>query len=511
MLFSGAKAASQPVANWDAAMPISVRYPFAGQYEVTQTPSGNYSHTDDPTNGTDPDYWVAAYDFALPEGTPVLSMAPGIVVDYRQGGDPSHGLGSFVTILHYPRTEDEFYATYAHLSADSIPFEPDDRGFAWVEAGERIGLSGDTGAGTGPHLHVQFGRTDFTHHSGDILAYATDSNDLLIDFNGVTPAAGDLVTGADEGIVSGNDDTGAVNDFDGNGTSDVLWWNETTGSVGLYLMEDGSLPAMESLTLQDPDTIILATGDFYGDGTSNDILCANGFLGRVTILQVDNDGGLSVHGYGHGSGSPDWKVVGVGDFDGNGIDDVLSRHVTSGAIGVTEIDGQLALSWQVVGGATLDWNVAGSGDFDGDGKDDILWQNGLTGVVGMFEMEDDAPAWQAFEATTLDWAIIGTGDFNGDGSDEILFRNGLDGRIGTFRIENDVITRQAIGAASFDWEVSDIGDFNGDGTDDILFRHDPSGAVGMFEMDNGDARWESIGWESTVLSIQDHAVDDFLF
>ncbi|MEM7290938.1 MAG: M23 family metallopeptidase, partial [Pseudomonadota bacterium] len=130
-------------------MAISVRYPFSGTFQVTQTSTGAFSHTDDLTNDVDPDYWVAAYDFGLHVGIPILSMAPGIVIDYRQAGEPSHGLGSFVTILHNPGTSDEFYATYAHLSANSVLFQSSDRGVAQVAAGERIGLSGDTGVGTG--------------------------------------------------------------------------------------------------------------------------------------------------------------------------------------------------------------------------------------------------------------------------------------------------------------------------------------------------------------------------
>jgi hypothetical protein len=63
-------------------MPFSVRYPFEGSYQVSQTPTVTFSHTDDPNNLTNADYWVAAYDFAMDVGTPFLAMAPGTVVAY---------------------------------------------------------------------------------------------------------------------------------------------------------------------------------------------------------------------------------------------------------------------------------------------------------------------------------------------------------------------------------------------------------------------------------------------
>jgi hypothetical protein len=134
-------------------------------------------------------------------------MAPGVVIDYRQALEPSHGLGSFVTILHNPGSLDQFYATYAHLTANSVLFEPKDRGTAKVVAGERLALSGDTGVGTGPHLHVQFSPTIFTHPSSDVLAFAADEYDYLLDFNGTLPASGEIVTGAAE--VSATDVPGA--------------------------------------------------------------------------------------------------------------------------------------------------------------------------------------------------------------------------------------------------------------------------------------------------------------
>jgi murein DD-endopeptidase MepM/ murein hydrolase activator NlpD len=50
-----------------------------------------------------------------------------------------------VRILH----DDGSMASYAHLFPDSIDLEPGQR----VEQGQRLGLSGNTGYSSGPHLH----------------------------------------------------------------------------------------------------------------------------------------------------------------------------------------------------------------------------------------------------------------------------------------------------------------------------------------------------------------------
>jgi len=93
-----------------------------------------------------------AIDLAVPEGTPVLAARAGVVV-FLEGRYFESGLdldkylqrANQVRILH----DDGSMASYAHLFPASIAVEPGQR----VEAGQRIGLSGNTGYSSGPHLH----------------------------------------------------------------------------------------------------------------------------------------------------------------------------------------------------------------------------------------------------------------------------------------------------------------------------------------------------------------------
>ncbi len=129
------------------ARPQDVTYqlPFdAARIQVSQAPRGQFSHSDTENR--------EAIDFALPEGTPVLAARAGTVMQIQagyegNGQDRDHDLGraNLVRVLH----EDGSMAVYAHLQHHGVLVRPGEQ----VQAGQRIGLSGNTGYSAAPHLH----------------------------------------------------------------------------------------------------------------------------------------------------------------------------------------------------------------------------------------------------------------------------------------------------------------------------------------------------------------------
>lgn len=94
-------------------------------------------------------------DIPAPRGTPVLAAGPGQVMFagiglYRGKDDPTDPYGQAVTIRHdFGYQGRKLYTTYAHM--DRIDVIPGQR----VESGTQLGIVGNTGLTTGPHLHFE--------------------------------------------------------------------------------------------------------------------------------------------------------------------------------------------------------------------------------------------------------------------------------------------------------------------------------------------------------------------
>lgn len=121
------------------------RLPFDyGRVRVDQGPGGSFSHNDAQNR--------YAVDFAVPEGTSIVAAREGMVMqvesDFDKAGlnkEKFGGRANFIRILH----GDGSMALYAHLKPEGVQV----REGQYVRKGQRIGLSGNTGLSTAPHLH----------------------------------------------------------------------------------------------------------------------------------------------------------------------------------------------------------------------------------------------------------------------------------------------------------------------------------------------------------------------
>ena len=173
----------------------------------------------------------------------------------------------------------------------------------------------------------------------------------------------------------------------------------------------------------------------------------------------------------------------IGDFNGDGVADILWRH-TSGALQVWFMRGggnSSILGSAAVANPDNDWTIRGIGDLNGDGVADVLWQH-ISGVVAVWLMNGSHVIGTGSLGTiSSDWSIQGVGDFNGDGKTDILWRH-TSGAVAIWRMNGTSIASMGapVGVGT-EWTIQGVGDFNGDGKADILWRN-TSGLVYIWLM-----------------------------
>src|SRR6266480_964100 len=105
------------------------------------------------------------------------------------------------------------------------------------------------------------------------------------------------------------------------------------------------------------------------------------------------------------------------DFSGDGRSDILWRNASTGENYLYPMNGTTILAGEgfLRTVADLNWKIAGVGDFDGDGKADILWRNSSTGENYIWLMNGLSTASQGsvnFVDPASGWQVQGVGDFD---------------------------------------------------------------------------------------------------
>ena len=166
------------------------------------------------------------------------------------------------------------------------------------------------------------------------------------------------------------EDTG---DFNGDGKTDIQWRN-SNGAVAIDTITGSSFVALGTAGSLDSSwasgrssLLHRAVQDFNGDGDS-DILWQSGsnFALDLTTGVPTRHSGSAV------PMDPAWSVQGLDDFNGDGKADVLWKNSSSGAVVIDQIVNGSYSSLGTAGTLDNSWSAIGVGDFDGDGKADIL-------------------------------------------------------------------------------------------------------------------------------------------
>jgi cysteine-rich repeat protein len=268
--------------------------------------------------------------------------------------------------------------------------------------------------------------------------------------------------------------TRPVGDYNGDGKSDVLWRNGSTGANAIWRSAISStqqpVTGVTNLAWR-----VVGRGDFDASGQA-DILWRNSSTGANVIWRAANSRTQQAVAT---VPSQSWRVAGVADFNADGRADILWRNDASGA----NVLWRSALSTQaqnLTAVTVLTWKIVGVGDFNADGRADILWRNDVSGGNVLWRSGLSSQSQTLTTVADVGWRVAGTGDFNADGRADILWRHGNTGANALWRSalssQQQVLTR----VADLNWKVVGTGDFNGDGRADILWRNSATGANALW-------------------------------
>jgi hypothetical protein len=230
-------------------------------------------------------------------------------------------------------------------------------------------------------------------------------------------------------------------DFNNDGRTDLLIQNSTTNVIASWFMNGSTWISGAYFSLTPPsDYALVGVGDFSGNGATTLVLQSR-TTNQIAFWYTSGTNNATIPGGNFLNTTPPvgWKVVGVGDFNGDGKSDLVLQNQTTNQVALWFMNGA-----NYAGGVLMPftpptgWTVAGVGDFNTDGFPDIAFQNQNTSQIALWYMNGSTYVGGTVLTTVpaSGWKVVGVGDYNGDGSADLLFQNQTSNQAAVWYLKN---------------------------------------------------------------------------
>lgn len=175
-----------------------------------------------------------------------------------------------------------------------------------------------------------------------------------------------------------------------------------------------------------------------------------------------------------------WTLVGAGDFDGVGKDELLWRNESTGQIAWWQLDltatfrlGAIQRHFFVEPPSTL---AAAAGyvptiaDVDGDGYADIVWTSRTDNSVYVW-INNHAGDFvrRRIADHPAGFTLFGAGDLTGNGKTALIWTNPSSSQLSWWVMNGFNVVDQVVRSVTPGYTLSSIADYNGDGLADLLW------------------------------------------
>jgi serralysin len=356
--------------------------------------------------------------FTVSRSGAVLTLGGG--ASLTLGGDPSGQLAAtadghggvnlaFVQPVIHPATA--FNADFNGDGSSDLAWREAGGGFStWAVAYDaqhsRLAMTPNVFVASGVDSGWRIGAADDFNGDGaaDLLWRNADGVFSIWSSTGQGFAANTVV----DGSVSKDWLLAATGDFDNDGKTDLLWRSASGGVITEWRSTGTGFD--RNVAVQggvDPALTLVGTGNFDSDG--KDELIWRGGDGAFQIWAVSGST-FSVVAT-EASVPSDWSLAALGDFNGDGRDDIIWRHAngTFSEWQAGAVAGQFHQNVYVDSTVGTGWSLESTGDFNGDGLDDLLWRDqGGTFAIWQSTGSGFTPNVLVDSSVGVNWSLVGS-------------------------------------------------------------------------------------------------------
>lgn len=299
-----------------------------------------------------------------------------------------------------------------------------------------------------PRLRPAATKSDFGGDGqGDILLRHATTNEMVMwEMSGRTVRRDQPL-----GVIPGSSwKLTRLGDVHGDRLTDILWRHTTTNQLALWAMLGRTLTNGNVVGTLAPSISVIAMADLDGDGNA-EVLFRNAGNGELTMGRIVNHQLSSTSVL--GTVGSEWSLIAAGDFNGDGTDDLMFRNMNTQAVDLWEMNGTTILAQGVIGTVNEGpaWKTVGVGDYNGDGMADLLWRYDNPPRMALWEMNGRALIGSAVFRTVSStlWLPKGAADYNGDRQTDVLWRHTPDDVVAMWEMNGrQVLDDRAFGQIS---------------------------------------------------------------